>query len=294
MPEVQLLDSFIHYEEAGTGDPIVFLHGNPTSSYLWRNVIPGLAADGRCLAPDLIGMGQSGKPNIGYRFFDHARYLDAWFDALDLDQVTIVGHDWGAALGIHWASRNPERVAAIAFMEAIVRPFTWSDWTPAAQPFFEAYRTTGAGEERILKENQFVELLLPAGIERKLEPHEMDAYRKPFLDPKDRLPMLAWPRCLPVDGEPADVVAAFDAFEEWLASTPEVPKLLIKFEPGVEILANGVEWCRDHITGLEIADGGNGLHYVQEDVPETIASILSAWRQRILSADEGPIADAQQ
>src|SRR5437588_837471 len=151
----------MHYEDAGAGDPIVFLHGNPTSSFLWRKVIPGLISEGRCLAPDLIGMGRSGKPDIGYRFADHARYLDAWFDAVDLQQVTLVGHDWGAALGFDWARRHPERVAAVAFMEAVVRPISWDEFPEVAREPFEGFRTPGPGEEMILEQNQFVELVVP-------------------------------------------------------------------------------------------------------------------------------------
>src|SRR5919109_594529 len=155
--EVPVLDSTIHYRESGTGDPIVFLHGNPTSSYLWRNVIPRLESEGRCLAPDLIGMGKSGKPDIEYRFRDHARYLDAWFDALQLRNVTLVIHDWGSALGFHWAARHPERVAAIAFMEAIVKPLGWDEWPEAAREVFRGFRTPGVGEKLILEKNVFIE-----------------------------------------------------------------------------------------------------------------------------------------
>jgi haloalkane dehalogenase len=284
MADVAVLDSTMHYEDVGAGDPIVFLHGNPTSSFLWRKVIPGLTGEGRCLAPDLIGMGQSGKPDIGYRFFDHARYLDAWFDTLDLDRVTLVGHDWGAALGFHWASRHPDRVAAIAFMEAIVRPITWDEFVEVARALFQAFRTPFMGEKLILDQNQFMETVLPGGTIRQLDPEEFDTYRAPFRDPKDRLPMLAWPRCYPIKGEgPEDVVDAVETFDAWLASSTDVPKLLLTFEPGVSITEPITRWCRENIASLEIVAAGTGLHYVQEDQPETIVRFVSDWRRRILS-----------
>ena len=283
MPEIAVLDSTMYYEDVGAGDPIVFLHGNPTSSFLWRNVIPGLAAEGRCLAPDLIGMGQSGKPEVDYRFFDHARYLDAWFDALDLQRVTLVGHDWGAALGFHWASRYPSRVVAIAFMEAILKPITWDEFHEVARPFFQGFRTPGTGERLILEENQFVEIILPGGMLRRLEPDELDTYRAPFKEPGDRLPTLVWPRELPIDGEPGDVVAAVETFHGWLASSTDVPKLLLTFEPGVMIPEPIARWCRDHIAALETVNGGKGLHYVQEDEPDTITRLVAAWRRRVLA-----------
>src|SRR5215207_8029778 len=182
MPEVSVLDSTMHYEEAGDGDPIVLLHGNPTSSFLWRKVIPGVAGEGRVLAPNLIGMGRSGKPDIGYRFVEHARYLDAWFDALALERVTLVGHDWGGALGFHWARRHPDRVAAVAFMETIVKPTTWSEFPEAAREMFQGFRTPGTGEQLVLEQNMFVEAVLPASMLHQLTADEMNAYREPFLE----------------------------------------------------------------------------------------------------------------
>jgi len=193
--DLSVLGSTIHYRETGAGDPIVFLHGNPTSSYLWRNVIPRLESEGRCLAPDLIGMGASGKPDLEYRFVDHARYLDAWFDALDLRRVTLVVHDWGSALGFHWAARHPDRIAAIAFMEAIVKPLTWAEWPEKARDVFRGFRTPKVGEKMIFEKNVFIENVLPGSIVRRLSPEEMDAYRAPFLDPASRRPVWRWPTC---------------------------------------------------------------------------------------------------
>ena len=282
MPEVSVLDSTVHYEEAGAGNPIVLLHGNPTSSFLWRKVIPPLASEARCLAPDLIGMGGSGKPDVGYRFADHARYLDAWFDELGLERVTLVGHDWGGALGFHWASRHRERVAAVAFMETIVKPISWAEFPEAAREIFKSLRTPGTGEQLIFDQNLFVEVILPSSMQHQLSPDEMEAYRAPFLDPKHRLPTLAWPRELPIDGEPADVVAAVEAYDEWLAASTDVPKLLLTFEPGAIMSPPVVAWCREHITALEVVAAGEGIHFVQEDQPEAIARLVGEWRRHVL------------
>ena len=283
MPDVSVLDSTMHYEEAGEGDPIVLLHGNPTSSFLWRKVIPGVAGEGRVLAPDLIGMGRSGKPDIGYRFVEHARYLDAWFDALALERVTLVGHDWGGALGFHWARRHPDRVAAVAFMETIVKPTTWGEFPEAAREMFQGFRTPGTGEQLVLEQNMFVEAVLPASMLHQLTADEMNAYREPFLEPSHRLPTLTWPRELPIDGEPADVVELVDSYDRWLASSEDVPKLLLTFEPGAIMSEPVVRWCQENIAALEVANAGQGIHFVQEDQPEAIARIVSEWRRRVLA-----------
>ena len=283
MPDVSVLDSTMHYEEAGEGDPIVLLHGNPTSSFLWRKVIPGVAGEGRVLAPDLIGMGRSGKPDIGYRFVEHARYLDAWFDALALERVTLVGHDWGGALGFHWARRHPDRVAVVAFMETIVKPTTWGEFPEAAREMFQGFRTPGTGEQLVLEQNMFVEAVLPASMLHQLTAEEMDAYREPFLEPSHRLPTLTWPRELPIDGEPADVVELVDSYDRWLASSEDVPKLLLTFEPGAIMSEPVVQWCQENIAALEVANAGQGIHFVQEDQPEAIARIVSEWRRQVLA-----------
>jgi haloalkane dehalogenase len=283
MPDVSILGSTMHYEETGAGDPIVLLHGNPTSSFLWRKVMPGVAGEGRVLAPDLIGMGRSGKPDIEYRFVDHARYLDAWFDVLGLERVTLMGHDWGGALGFHWARRHPERVAAVAFMDAITKPITWDEFPEQAREIFQGFRTPGTGEQLVLDQNLFVEAVLPASMRHELTPEEMDAYREPFRERSHRLPTLTWPRELPIDGEPADVVALVDAFVRWLASSEDVPKLLLTFEPGAIMSEPVVQWCRENIAALEVAKAGQGIHFVQEDEPEAIANIVSEWRRRVLT-----------
>src|SRR5260370_12502298 len=226
------------YVDVGVGDPIVFLHGNPTSSYLWRNIIPHLAPHARCLAPDLVGMGDSGKaPDGSYRLADHVRYLDAWFAALGLasEKVTLVVHDWGSALGFHWARRNSAAVKGIAYMEAIVRPLKWSEFNEQARPLFQAMRSP-AGEDLILERNTFVERILPGSVKRKLADAEMEAYRCPFLAPgESRRPMLTWPPQSPLDGEPADVVALVNEYAAWLSQSP-VPELFINAEPGAILI----------------------------------------------------------
>ena len=208
MPDTTVLDSYIHYQDVGQGEPSCCSTATLSSSYLWRNVIPELSGSGRCLAPDLIGMGRSGKPDIAYRFADHARYLDAWFDALELDGVTLVGHDWGGALGFDWAARHPDRVNGVAFMETIVRPGTWDDWPAQARELFQAFRRPGEGEAMILDQNLFIEALVPGSVLRTLSSEELDTYRAPFTEREHRKPILAWVREIPIDGQPADVAAA--------------------------------------------------------------------------------------
>src|SRR5271170_2035312 len=225
------------YVEAGHGDPIVFLHGNPTSSYLWRNVLPYLEPIGRCIAPDLIGMGDSDKlPDSGpgsYRFVEHRRYLDALLEELDVrERVTLVIHDWGSALGFDWARRHPKAVKGIAFMEAIVAPQGADHWdSMGMRHALEAIRSD-AGDEMVLQNNYFIEEILPNAIQRKLSDHEMTEYRRPFTEPgESRRPTLTWPREIPIDGEPADVTAIAAEYADWLA-TSHVPKLFLKVEPG--------------------------------------------------------------
>jgi haloalkane dehalogenase len=242
-----------------------------------------LVGEGRVLAPDLIGMGRSGKPDTGYRFVDHARYLDTWFDALAVERVTLVGHDWGGALGFHWARRHPDRVAAVAMMETIVRPTTWDEFPEAAREIFQGFRTPGTGEQLVLEQNMFVEAVLPGAMLHELSADEMEAYREPFREPAHRLPTLAWPRQLPIDGEPADVVELVNAYDRWLASSEDTPKLLLTFEPGAIMSEPVVRWCRENIAALEVVAAGQGVHFVQEDQPEAIAGLVGEWRRRVLA-----------
>jgi len=279
----RVLDSAMSYRESGTGTPIVFLHGNPTSSYLWRNVMPGVGT-GRLLAPDLIGMGDSGKPEIAYSFADHARYLDAWFDALGLAEVVLVGHDWGGALAFDWAARHPGRVRGIAFTETIVKPMTWEEFPEGGRELFRAIRTEGVGEAMILDQNAFIEQALPAASATPLTPADLAAYRKPYPTRESRRPLLRWPRSMPLGGEPADVVTRIEAYDEWLRSSPDVPKLLLTFTPGPGTMMTSdiVAWCVANIAALEIehSDAVAG-HHTPEDQPELIATAISAWVERL-------------
>ncbi|GIL41635.1 haloalkane dehalogenase [Roseiterribacter gracilis] len=269
---VQVLDSEIAYVDVGEGDPIVFLHGNPTSSYLWRNIIPFVADRGRCLAPDLIGMGQSGPSPAGaYRFQDHVHYLDAWFASLQLTRnVTLVLHDWGSALGFYWASRHPHSVRAIAYMEALVQPRLWSDFPAGRDEIFRALRSP-RGEQMALKENFFVEAVLPRSILRTLDDAEMDAYRAPFAAPARRVPTLSFARDLPIEGAPADVVEIVEQYGAWAAHSP-VPKLFINAEPGALLVGRARDFCRSWLNQREVTV--RGIHYVQEDSPTEIGLAL--------------------
>jgi haloalkane dehalogenase len=271
---VNILDSDMAYVDVGSGDPIVFLHGNPTSSYLWRNVIPHVEGRGRCLAPDLIGMGDSGKnPTGSYRLVDHARYLDAWFEALGLNKnVTLVVHDWGSALGFYWAQRHPERVKALVYMEAIVRPLTWDEWPEAATKMFKVFRSPD-GEAAVLQKNVFIERILPASVLRGLTPEEMEVYRRPYLEPgESRRPTLTWPRQIPISGEPADVVALVESYSTWLA-TSGIPKLFINAAPGMILTGAQRELCRTWANQQEVTV--NGLHFIQEDSPVEIGQAIA-------------------
>ena len=283
MPTVDVLDSEMFYRERGAGTPFVFLHGNPTSSYLWRNVIPRMGASVRCLAPDLIGMGRSGKPEIAYSFADHARYLEAWFDALGLEEVVLVGHDWGGALAFDWAARHPGRASGIAFLETIVRPMVWADFPPGAKPRYEALRGAGIGETRVLDENFFIEQALRATVLNGLSDADLDEYRKPYTTRESRRPLLAWPRSMPIEGEPADVVVRIEAYDAWLAASRDVPKLLLTFEGSPETLMIGaamIIWCEANIACLEVENCGAARHVAPEDQPEAIAAAIVAWSER--------------
>ena len=276
MSRVPVLDTEIAYVDRGTGDPIVFLHGNPTSSYLWRHVIPHLEGLGRCLAPDLVGMGESGKAKDGsYRFADHARYLDQWFESLGLNQnVTLVMHDWGSALGFHWAHRNPAKVKGLVYMEAIVRPVTWEEWPETARRIFQGMRSPD-GEGMILERNLFVERILPASVIRELSQEELDVYRRPYLEPgESRRPTLTWPREIPIDGHPEDVVALVSANAQWL-STSTLPKLFISGDPGAILAGAQREFCRTWPNQREVTVAG--LHFLPEDSPNEIGQAIAEW-----------------
>ena len=275
---IALLETEISYVDTGAGEPVVFLHGNPTSSYLWRNVIPHVEGLGRCLAPDLVGMGDSGAaPDGSYRFVDHARYLDAWFEALELTNVTLVVHDWGSALGFYWAYRHPERVRGIAYMEAVVRPLTWEEWRDESRQIFQDLRSE-AGEEMVLEKNLFIEGILPSAVLRDLTEEEMNVYRRPYLEPgESRRPTLTWPRELPINGEPEDVVSIVDDYSKWLAQS-DVPKLFVNAEPGAILTGSQREFCRTWPNQEEVTV--RGVHFVQEDSPHEIGEAVATFVRR--------------
>jgi haloalkane dehalogenase len=279
LKEAKIRGQSMAYIDVGEGDPIVFLHGNPTSSYLWRDVIPHLADLGRCIAPDLVGMGHSDKlPDSGpgaYRFVQHRRYLDLLLDALGVEnEVTFVLHDWGSALGFDWARRHPAAISGIAYMEALVRPLTWAEWPENARAIFQALRGP-TGEELILQKNVFVERILPASVLRKPSESTMAEYRSPYREPGEgRRPMLAWPRELPMDGEPADVVEIVQQYADWLSASP-VRKLFINAEPGSILTGAQREFCRKFPNQTEVTVKGS--HFVQEDSAADIGIAIRKW-----------------
>jgi haloalkane dehalogenase len=278
---LKVLGREMAYVEAGHGDPIVFLHGNPTSSYLWRNVLPYLEPIGRCIAPDLIGMGDSDKlPDSGpgsYRFVEQRRYLDALLDALDVrERVTLVVHDWGSGLGFDWANRHREAVKGIAYMEAIVGPQGWDHWDiMKMRPFLEALRSD-AGEAMVLQDNFFIEKILPGAILRTLSAEGMAEYRRPFAEPGEgRRPTLTFPREIPIEGKPADVAEIVSAYGAWLA-TSNVPKLFLKAEPGA-LLAGGANLATARSWPAQTEVTVKGIHFVQEDSPDEIGRAIATW-----------------
>ena len=277
---VPILDTDMAYVDVGEGDPIVFLHGNPTPSYLWRNIIPYLLPFGRCLAPDYVGMGNSGSASDGgYRFVDHQRYLDAWFEALGLSRnVILVVHDWGSALGFDWARRHPDRIKAIIYMEGIVRPFrSWDEWPEVTRAFFQGQRTA-AGEDLILQKNLFIEYLLPL---RGIPKEAIEVYRRYFRNPgASRQPMLTWTRELPIAGEPADVVAIVEAYASFLSST-QIPKLFIDAEPGGFLIGAQREFCRAWPNQEQTTI--KGAHFLQEEAPDEVGEAIARFVAKVLA-----------
>ncbi|MFL6605576.1 MAG: haloalkane dehalogenase [Steroidobacteraceae bacterium] len=281
---IRLLGTQMAYVDVGDGDPIVFLHGNPTPSYLWRNIIPHLLPFGRCLAPDYVGMGNSGAaPNGSYRFVDHQRYLDAWFEALGIrSNVILVVHDWGSALGFSWAHRHLDRVKALVYMEGIVRPFrSWDEWPDATRAFFQAQRTP-AGEDLILQKNLFIEYLLPL---RNISTEALEVYRRYYRNPGiSRMPMLAWTRELPIAGEPADVVAIVEDYARWLANSP-IPKLFIDAHPAGFLIGAQREFCRAWANQQTVTV--QGAHFLQEDAPEAVGDAIARFVAKVLAGQIG-------
>ena len=276
---MEVLDRKMACVETGEGEPVVFLHGNPTSSYLWRRVIPHLASLGRCIAPDLIGMGDSEKLEDSgpdsYRFIEHRRYLDALLEALGVtERVTLVTHDWGSALGFDWANRHRDAVKGLAYMEAIVKPLTWAQWPEASRRVFQGFRSE-SGESMILEKNVFVERVLPGSIRREISEKEMDEYRRPFEQSGEgRRPTLTWPREIPIEGEPADVTEIVGSYAAWLSESP-VPKLFVNAEPGAILVGEQREFCRTWPNQTEVTVPG--IHFIQEDSPDEIGRAIAEW-----------------
>ena len=271
------------YVEMGEGEPIIFQHGNPTSSYLWRNIMPHLADQGRCIAIDLIGMGDSDKLEDSgpdrYTLLEHRDYWEGALDALGVsNNVTLVIHDWGSALGFDWANRHRESVMGIAYMEGIVRPVSWDDWPEAARGVFQGFRSP-AGEEMVLEKNVFVERVLPGSIIRDLTEDEMAVYRRPYINPgEDRRPTLTWPRQIPIEGEPVEVRELVQSYADWLSQS-EVQKLFINAEPGAILIGPQREFCRSWPNQKEVTVAGN--HFLQEDSPDEIGQAIAEWRKEI-------------
>ncbi|BCF95038.1 haloalkane dehalogenase [Paraburkholderia largidicola] len=282
LKRLSVADAEMAFIDVGEGDPIVFLHGNPTSSYLWRNVIPHVQSLGRCLAPDLIGMGHSSvSPTYCYRFSDHAKYLDSWFEQLSLrKKVILVVHDWGAALGFDWAARFPASVEGIVYMEAMVRPRMWTDMPPERQAVFKRLRGSD-GIKMVLEDNFFVEkMLFEHGVIRNLSDEEKDIYRRPFKEPGvSRLPTLLWPREIVFDGEPPDVYARVKRYSDWLSTSLDVPKLFINAEEGHGTAGAAREFCRTWPNQKEISL--KARHYVPEDCPHEIGEALAEFVRTI-------------
>jgi len=282
MKRTKVLDSKMAYVDTGHGDPVVFLHGNPTSSYLWRNIIPYAEGLGRCLAPDLIGMGQSGKsPRYCYKFLDHAKYLDSWFETLELKKnIILVAHDWGAALGFYRACRFPGHIAGIVYMEAMVRPRLWSDLPPGREPMFRTLRGP-EGERIVLEENFFTEkMLFDFGIIRRLTEKEKACYRAPYVQPGvSRLPTLLWPREIVFDGDPAENLPAVKQYSDWLAASVDVPKLFVNADEGHGTAGAARDFCRTWPNQREITV--HAKHYVQEDCPHEIGEALAEFIKEV-------------
>ena len=272
---IEVLGSQMAYVDTGEGPVVLFQHGNPTSSYLWRNVIPHVAPHARCIAADLIGMGHSDKPELAYRVEDHARYFQGFIEALKLRDVVLVLHDWGSALGLDWARRHEDRVRGLALMEFILPIPTWLDVNPAGAEAFRGFRSE-KGRTLLIDQNLFIERVLPGGVMRRLTDEEMNAYRAPFLDPASREPVYRFPNELPIAGAPADTWAMAQAYQAWLLET-EIPKLLFLVEPGSLIPPARAAWLQKRLKSCQSVPLGPGRHFVQEDHADRIGREIAAW-----------------
>ena len=281
--KISINNKNIAYVESGSGDPIIFLHGNPTSSYLWRNITPHLESQGRCICIDLIGMGDSDKldnpDENSYQFEEHYHYVNAAIESLtNGENITFVIHDWGSALGFNWCYHNPDSIKGIAYMEAIVKEMTWEDWRDEAKGIFQGFRSD-AGESLVLEKNYFVERVLPGSIIRRLSDEEIEEYRRPFINPgEDRRPTLSWPREIPIEGQPANVCEIVNQYAEWM-QTNDIPKLFINAEPGAITTGRIRDFCRSWRNQTEVTVKGG--HFVQEDSPDEIGKAISTWYKNI-------------
>ena len=277
---VEVHGSKMHYIDEGEGDPILFLHGNPTSNYLWRNIIPYLTPYARCIAPDLIGMGKSDKPDLDYRFFDQSKYLEGFIEKLGLTNVTLVLHDWGSGLGFHYGMRHESNIKAIAFMEAMVKPPRWEDLSLSNRIGFTLFRTPGVGWFMSSVLNVFVTQFMPQGVVRKLTATEKARYEEPFKTIRSRKPIQRFPTEVPLGGKPADTYEVLSNYSQKLQQS-ELPKILFYATPGVLITAADVEWCRQNLKNLDVVDIGEGMHFVQEDNPHLIGEQLAKWYRKL-------------
>ena len=277
---IEVYGSKMHYIDEGEGDPILFLHGNPTSNYLWRNIIPYLVPHARCIAPDLIGMGKSDKPDLDYRFFDHSKYLERFIEKLELSNVTLVLHDWGSGLGFHYGLRHESNLKGIAFMEAMVKPPKWTDLSTSNKVGFRLFRTPGIGWFMASVMNVFLTQFMPQGVARKLSAREKAYYEAPYKTIKSRKPIRQWPVEVPLGGQPPDVYEVISNYSQKLQES-ELPKILFSASPGTLINAQDVEWCKQNIKNLAVVDIGEGIHFVQEDNPHLIGQELAKWYQNL-------------
>jgi haloalkane dehalogenase len=270
----------MHYIDVGEGDPILFLHGQPTSSYLWRNIIPHLESSGRCIAPDLIGMGKSEKPDIGYKFEDHYEYLEKFIEQLGLSNITLVIHDWGSGLGFHYANKHRNNIKGIAFMEALIQTMTWDDFPPEYKVVFKLIRTPFIGWMMLSVANMFLNKVVPDSIIRKLSKQEFDHYKSPYPTVASRKPVRTWPLQIPINGKPKAVHDIITSYNKWLTAS-EIPKLCLYAHPGAIIKKKEVAYISNSFPNTTMVDIGKGIHYLQEDNPDAIGHEIAKWIQKI-------------